>query len=188
MTDITQDQKSSRAFRSVRTRIQLDLPAEQVRLLDQLGQNLAVRSRADLIQEAIGALLWIVRENRSGRRVVSVNPEEITKLSHVVELASPALSLSADGGYEYLVVRPHPWRRQLYLKGRNLTVGQLVAKMNANKLTTEEAADDFDLPLPQVREALAYYETHRELVDQEFQEERRLLEARGYDVGPSALP
>ena len=69
-----------------------------------------------------------------------------------------------------------------------MTVGQLVAKMNANKLTPEEAADDFDLPLPQVREALTYYETHRALVDQEFQEERRLLEARGYDFGPSALP
>ncbi len=82
--------------------------------------------------------------------------------------------------YKYLVARPHPWRRQLYLRGRNMTVGQLVATMRANALNAEEAAADLDLPLAQVREALAYYDVHRDLVDEELREEKRSLQAEGY--------
>jgi uncharacterized protein (DUF433 family) len=87
-------------------------------------------------------------------------------------------------GYEHLEARPHPWRRQLYLRGRNMTVGQLVATMNANKLSPEEAAEDMDLPLAQVQEALAYYEAHRDLVNSELREEKRYLQAKGYLVEP----
>jgi len=36
-----------------------------------------------------------------------------------------------------------------------MTVGQLVATMRANKLSLEEAAEDFSLPIAQVEEALA---------------------------------
>ena len=86
--------------------------------------------------------------------------------------------------YEYLEARPHPWRRQLYLRGRNITVGHLVATMNANKLSPEEAAEDMDLPLPQVQEALAYYEAHSDLVNSELREEKRYLQAKGYLVEP----
>jgi len=81
--------------------------------------------------------------------------------------------------YEHLEARPHPWRRQLYLRGRNMTVGQLVATMNANRLSPEEAAEDMDLPLAQVQEALAYYEAHRDLVNSELREEKRYLQAKG---------
>ena len=80
--------------------------------------------------------------------------------------------------YRYLVVRPHPWRRQLYLKGRNMTVGQLVATMGANDLSPEEAAEDMDLPLEQVREALTYYDLHRDLVDLELREEASRVSAK----------
>ena len=86
--------------------------------------------------------------------------------------------------YEYLEARPHPWRRQLYLRGRNITVGHLVATMNANKLSPEEAAEDMDLPLAQVQEALAYYEAHSDLVNSELREEKRYLQAKGYLVEP----
>lgn len=61
-----------------------------------------------------------------------------------------------QNAYAYLVARPHSWRKQLYLQGRNMTVGQLVATMRANKLSPEEAADDLSLPIAQVQEALAY--------------------------------
>jgi uncharacterized protein (DUF433 family) len=86
--------------------------------------------------------------------------------------------------YEYLEARSHPWRRQLYLRGRNMTVGQLVATMNANRLSPEEAAEDMDLPLAQVQEALAYYEAHSDLVNSELREEKCYLQAKGYLVEP----
>jgi len=84
--------------------------------------------------------------------------------------------------YQYLVARPHPWRRQLYLKGRNMTVGQLVSTIQANCLTPEEAADDLELPLEQVKEALAYYELHSDLIESEAREETARLAAKGYAV------
>ncbi len=84
--------------------------------------------------------------------------------------------------YQYLVARPHPWRRQLSLKGRNMTVGQLISTMQANHLTPDEAVDDLELPLEQVRDALAYYELHRDLIEAEAREQAARLAAKGYPV------
>ncbi len=84
--------------------------------------------------------------------------------------------------YQHLVTRPHPWRRQLYLKGRRMTVGQFVSAMQANHMTSEEAADDMELPIEQVEEALAYYESHRDLIEAETREELARLADKRYPV------
>src|SRR4051812_23459098 len=42
--------------------------------------------------------------------------------------------------WKHLVVRKHPWRKQLFLKGLNMTVRQLVGGIKANGFTDEEAA------------------------------------------------
>jgi uncharacterized protein (DUF433 family) len=89
--------------------------------------------------------------------------------------------------YRYLEARPHSWRRELYLKGRNMTVGQLVYDMRANNITPEEAVANYDLPLEQVLEALLYYQRHRELVEADVDEERRDGESRGIVIGPRPL-
>ena len=39
--------------------------------------------------------------------------------------------------------RPHRWRKQLYLKGRNMTVAHVVYTMRANDMTPEDAAEEF---------------------------------------------
>jgi len=90
--------------------------------------------------------------------------------------------------YRYLVAKPESWRKQLYLKGRNMTVGQLVYTMRANNLSAEEAALDIDLPVEQVREAQAYYETHRELIEAEADEEKRYLLSQGVQLEPAIVP
>ena len=54
--------------------------------------------------------------------------------------------------------------------------------MQANHLTPEEAADDLKLPVEQIKEALAYYELHRDLVEAETREEIARLAAKGYVV------
>ncbi len=81
-----------------------------------------------------------------------------------------------DLHYQYLVTRSANGRRQPYLKGHNMTVGQLVDMMRANDLNAEEAAEVFDLPMAQVHEAQAYYEVHREVVDAEADAEARPTE------------
>jgi len=90
--------------------------------------------------------------------------------------------------YHYLERRSHPWRRQLYLKGRNMTVAHLVYGMRANNYSPEEAAADFELPIEQVREALLYFQRHRDIVERDQEEERRRLEAAGYVIDPPSVP
>ena len=68
-----------------------------------------------------------------------------------------------------------------------MTVSQLVYTMRANGLSVEEAAEDLNLPVEQVREAQAYYEAHRELVEADAEEEKRLLLAQGVQIKPSLV-
>lgn len=86
--------------------------------------------------------------------------------------------------WRYLVERRHPWRRQLSLKGRNMTAGQLVATMKANAMTAEQAAADFDLPLDAIQEAARYCEEQKDLIALEALEERRYLMEKGYRLEP----
>jgi len=169
-------------------RLQITTRPEQVRIIEALERKLGIHSRATLLWEAISCFYWVVQEILRGRRVVSVAPEEIDKLKDASELLVPSLANAPTVSYNYLVARPHPWRRQLSLKGRNMTVGQLVATMNANHMTPEEAADDFEMPLEQIREALQYFEANEDLVNTELREDKRYLAARGYRVEPPALP
>jgi uncharacterized protein (DUF433 family) len=90
--------------------------------------------------------------------------------------------------WEHLVARPHPWRRQLYLKGRNLTVRQLLGTMKASKLSEAEAARQLDLPAEAVREALRYAAENKQLLDDEAAYERLLLRHKGYGRGAAAVP
>jgi len=86
--------------------------------------------------------------------------------------------------WQYLVARPHRWRKQLSLQGRNLTVGQLVSTLKANNLTTEQASENLDLPREAVEEALTYYKQNRALIEEEAEAERRWLKERAYPLEP----
>lgn len=158
-----------------RVRVQVDLDSKEVRLLELLATRLAVRSRADLLQQAYGAFLWIVDEMLDGRRIVSVKAAALEQLDRFKELCLPAVEPLRFGHYRYLTERPETGRHQLYLTGRNMTVGQLVYTMRANELDAEAAAEDLGLPVEQVKEALAYYETHRDLIESEDEEGQRSL-------------
>jgi uncharacterized protein (DUF433 family) len=81
--------------------------------------------------------------------------------------------------YQYLESRPHRRKKQLWLKGRNMTVWNLVSWMQSNSLTPDEAAKDFGLPVEAVHEALDYYHKNRLLIDAELSEERELLRTAG---------
>ena len=89
--------------------------------------------------------------------------------------------------WQYLVRRRHPWRQQLYVKGRNLTARQLVGAMKANQLDAEAAAADYRLPVEAVHEALAYVESNRELLETEAEIERLMLKRGGNARAPQAV-
>lgn len=108
-------------------------------------------------------------------------------LSRIEQLEQAREAELAVGPWRYLVQRRHPWRRQLCIKGRNMTVAQLTGAMRANSLTAEQTADDYDLPLEAVQEAIHYAEQHAELLELEANEERRRLIENGYRLEPENL-
>ncbi len=98
-----------------------------------------------------------------------------------------ALRETAVAPWQYLVRREHPWRMQLYLKGRNMTARQLVGSMKANHLDEEAAASDSHLPIDAVREALVYVERNRELLETEAEIERLMLKRGDVARGPQPV-
>ena len=111
--------------------------------------------------------------------------EAFGRIQHLEEEMSSGKELPR---WQYLIARAHRWRRQLSIKGNNMTVGQLVSTVRANRYTPEQAAEELELPLAAVYEALAYYAEHRELIEMEASEERRRLGQRGYPLEPKDLP
>ncbi len=107
-------------------------------------------------------------------------------LSRIARLEGQ-LENGAASRWRYLISRPHRWRRQLSIKGRNMTVGQLVSTVLANKLTPERASEDLDLPVEAIKEALAYYEENKGLIQMEAAEARRQLAEGGYPLEPKDL-
>ncbi|MBD2302547.1 hypothetical protein [Nostoc sp. FACHB-190] len=81
--------------------------------------------------------------------------------------------------WQYLVARPHSWRKQLYIKGRKLLASTVWQDMMVNQMSPEEAAENWDLPISAIYEAISYCESHQELLKLESDEERHRLEAKG---------
>jgi hypothetical protein len=112
--------------------------------------------------------------------------EVLSRVQRLEEQIGPLAAQTAR--WRYLVARPHPWRRQLAMKGRNMTVGQLMSTILANQLGPELASQDLELPLEAIHEAMTYYAENRALIELEAAEERRRLTERGYPLEPQHLP
>ena len=89
--------------------------------------------------------------------------------------------------WQYLVRRNHPWRKQLYIKGRNLTARQLVGSIKANQLDEQSAAANFQLPIEAIREAITYVDQNKELLAAEAEIERLMLKQGGVARGPEPV-
>jgi len=110
--------------------------------------------------------------------------EALDRIQHLEEAMSSAKDIAR---WQYLIARPHRWRRQLCIKGRNMTVGHLVSTVRANRYTPEQASEQLELPLPAINEALSYYAEHRDLIEMEASEERRRVAERGYPLGAKSV-
>jgi uncharacterized protein (DUF433 family) len=86
--------------------------------------------------------------------------------------------------WQYLEPRPSSWRKQLFFKGRRLRPFTVWSSMLVEAMTPEETAEDWDLPLAAVEEAIEYCQTHQDLLKREAEEERRYLEERGINLEP----
>ncbi|OUL37766.1 hypothetical protein BV372_01140 [Nostoc sp. T09] len=98
----------------------------------------------------------------------------------------PELEPTPQSIWQYLVSRPHPWRKQLYVKGRRLLASTVWQDMQLNTLSPEEAAENFALPIAAVNEIIRYCEANHELIKMEAEEERYRLEQQGVRVESQA--
>ncbi|BAZ28174.1 hypothetical protein NIES4074_06050 [Cylindrospermum sp. NIES-4074] len=89
--------------------------------------------------------------------------------------------------WQYLVSRTHPWRRQLYIKGRKLLASTIWQDMIANEMSLEQVAENWDLPLAAIYEVINYCESHQELLKLEADEERYRLEIKGESFEPKTF-
>ena len=87
--------------------------------------------------------------------------------------------------WQYLVSRPHAWRKQLYIKGRKLLASTIWRDMTANQMSPEQAAENWDLPLSAIYEAIHYCQKYQEILKLEADEERYRLEVKGVQVEPT---
>jgi len=74
--------------------------------------------------------------------------------------------------WRYLVRRQHPWRKQLYIQGRNLTARQLAGSIQANQLDDKKTAENYHLPVEAIREAITYVEKNSAFLTAEAEIER----------------
>jgi uncharacterized protein (DUF433 family) len=78
--------------------------------------------------------------------------------------------MSATTTYQWLEPKPYKkFTRQLGIKGRNMTVWNLVADVVVSGLPPEEIAKDYRLPEEAVQEALDYYYANQEWIDAEVE-------------------
>ena len=126
----------------------------------------------DAVLAAVSAFNWMLEQKRSGRRVVSVDPDDLPARYSEPILPGVEEAMS-DDRWVWLIAQPHAWRRQLWIKGRRMTAGQLVDQRDANAWSAEETGRQFGLPTAAVLEAQRYVERNRELVEAEAIEDER---------------
>ena len=76
--------------------------------------------------------------------------------------------MSTTTTYQWLEPKPYKkFTKQWGIKGRNMTVWNLVADVVVSGRTADEVALDFRLPLRAVQEALDYYRANKDWIDAE---------------------
>ena len=160
-------------------RANFEVTPEQEALLSAVKEALQASSLKDAVLRMSSVMLVLARELASGKRLyIGDRPETAERL------VLPELE-AVEGGWRWLVARPHPWRRQLWVKGRKLLAAQVWSDMHANQLTKQQAALDWDLPLEAVDEIVRYCEENAALIGLEADEERRRLSDAGVALAPA---
>lgn len=150
---------------------------EQEAELAALQEALAAPSVKDAILRAVRIVGTLSRETRRGAALVVEDAQGNRSRLVIPELEG----IGPD--WQYLVARPHPWRRELSVKGRRLLASVVWSDIQVNGLTLAEAADNWRLPVEAVQEIVRYCQANPGLLEMEAEEERRRLNEAGIEVG-----
>lgn len=87
--------------------------------------------------------------------------------------------------YQYLEPRPRSHYRQLWVKGRHMRAEVLYRlTVGAEPRTPEEVAQDYDLPIEAVQEAIDYALRNQQLLEAERTREASRMQQLGIDKPP----
>lgn len=86
--------------------------------------------------------------------------------------------------WQYLESRPHPWKRELFVKGQRVRAGVIYSSMIANHRTQRETARAWNLPLEVIEEVVRYCEANWPLISRENERERESAERSGTSLEP----
>ena len=93
--------------------------------------------------------------------------------------------MSTQVHYQHLESRSHSHYRQLWIKGRHIRAEVLYRlTIGAEPRTPEEVAQDYDLPVGAVYEAIDYARRHQELLAAERARETSRMKTLGLDQPP----
>lgn len=166
-----------------RHRLSADVPEPTERHVRDIAARYYRGVLGDAVTAGLETLRWVVDALQRGKRVVAVDPADLPEA--YAEPLLPGLP-RPEAEWVWLVRRDHPWRRQLWIKGRQLTAGDLARTIEIEGWTPERAADEYGLPLEAVVEALRYAETARELIEAEEAENR--IVARRHERPGATVP
>ena len=155
-----------------------DVSPEQQAEIETLQTLLDAPSKKDAMLIAIRLALHLASEAKKGNQIFLKDSAK-GDLTRFIMLGIEKPSVSK---WLYLVEQSHPWKKQLFIKGRKLPASAVWTTMSANELSIEEAAVAWDLPSEAIVEITAYCESNRHLLEMEAAEELRLLEEKGIGI------
>jgi hypothetical protein len=150
-----------------------NVDADQAAVLETARANLNAPNIKDAMIRAARLVNTLANELHSGNRLAVLDKE-----GRPTRLVLPDFDVPSTS-WIYLCERPHPWRRQLYVKGRKLLASTVWNDLIANQMTAEEAAEDRDLPVDAVLEIIRYCNQNLSLIQMEAQEEKTRLLGSG---------
>ncbi len=153
-----------------------NITPEQETELARLRETLDAPSAKDAILRAVRIVEALARQTRRGGQLYVHDA-----YGQAQRLLIPELE-PAEEGWQFLTARPHPWRRQLWVKGRKLPAAAVWTDWRVNGGTIAEIAESWNLPRTAVEEALRYGETHQDLLRMEAEEEKQRLAEAGISV------
>jgi len=93
------------------------------------------------------------------------------------------MTTKTETHYQHLEPRPGSNYRQLFLKGRRIRAAVVDEAIHGpDPFTPEEFAEEYQVPLEAVLEAVEYVAQNRPLIEQERDHEAASLKARGLDA------
>lgn len=165
--------KTKKSQTSESKRQNFNITPEQEAKLNWLQQEMGTPNMKETIVRALDVVFTLKSNLTRGNRLF------LHTSQGEVRLLIPELESNCSQDWLYLVQRPHTCRKQLYIKGRKLLASTVWQDLIINKMSKEEASDNWNLPIAVIEEVIAYSESHQDLIKLEAEEEAYRLKEKG---------